>query len=222
MTACVTCGECAGSISVVDISPPQVFISYQWGHGGVTQTLARQAKRFIETRTELLCWLDVEGGILCGEDHIMKMKLGVERCDIFVAFMSDKYIKSENCRREFAQACEANKFIIPVLVPILFDERRDSEELRESESGWKGETATDDWWKRISAMEGTREVEVRWSNLASFQRRVELRVEKPEEGGEVRADESCLDLLLSILQSRIYRGNFVNHVVACCLISRRS
>eukprot|EP00960_Hanusia_phi_P002114 61070-Hanusia_phi.AAC.1 len=57
-------------------------------------------------------------------------------------FVSDKYVKSANCRREIQRACQAGKHIVPVFVPVLFQKEKDSKK-KESESGWTGRKAKD-------------------------------------------------------------------------------
>ena len=136
-------------------------------------------KRRIEEQTSLQCWFDVERGIDPGKDHVQKMELGVSRCEVFVVFMSDRYVKSANCRREFARACQTKKYIIPVLVPVLFEDGKDLK----SESGWKGDKRDKDWWKRIEEVDkqpggAIHSVEVNWRYLTEFPKPFKLEAAK--------------------------------------------
>ncbi|EKX45794.1 hypothetical protein GUITHDRAFT_108245 [Guillardia theta CCMP2712] len=228
LTAKIRCDGCQREVEVLDVTPPQVFLSYQWGHENSTQKMVREVKRWIEEQTSLQCWFDVEGGINPGEDHMQKMELGVSRCEVFVVFMSDKYVKSANCRREFARACEAGKYIIPVLVPVLFEPGQDSDRL-ESESGWKGDHRhADDWWKRVAVIEGSggavQEVKVDWRRLADFPKTFEIGAEwleqqQQQDKAEGGLNISRLEKLVAAVQARVYRGGVVFHEVACLVVA---
>ncbi|EKX32523.1 hypothetical protein GUITHDRAFT_121310 [Guillardia theta CCMP2712] len=224
LTAKIYCDGCQREMDVLDVTPPQVFLSYQWGHDNSTQKMVREVKRRIEEQTSLQCWFDVEGGINPGEDHMQKMELGVSRCEVFVVFMSDKYVKSGNCRREFARACEAGKYIIPVLVPVLYEASRDSKDL-ESESGWKGDKGGEDWWKRIAELEketseAANKVKVDWTYLASFSKPLEVQAKREQQEQQQQEKDrgglhvSGLEALVAAVQARVYRGGVVFHEVA--------
>ncbi|EKX37649.1 hypothetical protein GUITHDRAFT_116126 [Guillardia theta CCMP2712] len=212
LAAKIECPTCGMHVDVFDVTPPQVFLSYQWGHKCSTQEMVKQVKRRIEEQTSLQCWLDVEGGINPGEDHMQKMELGVSRCEVFVVFMSDKYVKSANCRREFARACETGRYIIPVLVPVQFQPDQDSASGLESESGWKGDKRHQDWWKRISGIEqgegAALEVEVNWRHFKSFPQTFELEAEM--RGEKVLVKRGVQELVAAV-QARAYRGSIVWH-----------
>eukprot|EP00960_Hanusia_phi_P046152 757656-Hanusia_phi.AAC.1 len=200
LTAKTYCELCDKEVDVIDVVPPQVFLSYQWGHGKSTQKMVRQVKREIEERTSLQCWFDVGGGINAGDDHVEKIELGVSRCELFVPFLSDRYLKSANCRREYKRACEKRKYIIPVFVPVLF-------QGEDPESGWNG-SKDKDWWKDVveAAGEGGG-VEVDWTHLASFRKPLEL--EAGWKGDDIEV--SGLEELVAAVQARAYRGAFVLH-----------
>lgn len=53
---------------------------------------------FTQARADVLCWLDCEGGLSAGTDHVKHMTDGVNKAHVVVIFLSDAYIKSENCR----------------------------------------------------------------------------------------------------------------------------
>eukprot|EP00960_Hanusia_phi_P012987 379667-Hanusia_phi.AAC.2 len=202
LTAKIVCERCDKEVDVLDVVPPQIFLSYQWGHDKSTQQMVRKVKQKIEERTSLQCWFDVEGGINAGEDHVAKMDVGVSRCELFVAFLSDMYVKSANCRREFRRACETNKCIIPVFVPVLF-------QGDESASGWQGSKARG-WWTAIDKADGEgSEVGVDWTHLRSFPNTLDLKAEKKGDDIEI----SNLDELVAAVQARTYRGTVIFHEV---------
>mmetsp|Transcript_2337 Transcript_2337/g.5484 ORF Transcript_2337/g.5484 Transcript_2337/m.5484 type:complete len:317 (-) Transcript_2337:322-1272(-) len=209
LEAKIYCKRCQKEVDVLDVVPPQVFLSYNWGHDNSTQKMVRQVKQKIEDTTSLQCWLDVEGGINPGEDHMQRMEHGVSRCELFVMFVSDKYVKSANCRREYRRACETGKYIIPVFVPVLFAKEKDSDK-KESESGWTGDTAKD-WWKSIAGVAGPgadEDVQVDWNRLASFSDPLELKATRHKDGS---VEVSDLNQLVAAVQARVYRGSFVFH-----------
>eukprot|EP00960_Hanusia_phi_P063239 765417-Hanusia_phi.AAC.1 len=227
------CISCERDVDVIDIVPPQVFLSYNWGAQKSTQEMVRRVKQAIEEKTIMQCWFDVEGGINLGDDHIKKMKLGVKRCSVFVLFISDKYVKSPNCRRELTQACLTAKYIIPVFVPVLFEEGKDTTE-KESESGWKGRSER--WWERMAEIE-TQEVKV-----IEIEEAKDIEVKKAKDGETGAANEikvleylssipktynlgattndegritevQGLEALVAAVQARVYRGGFTVHEV---------
>ncbi|EKX32844.1 hypothetical protein GUITHDRAFT_175538 [Guillardia theta CCMP2712] len=105
------------NIRVLDIMPPSVFCSYNWGYENRTQQLVRSFVKQVELSTRVFCWLDIAGGIGGGQDHLQAMQEGVRRAKIFLLFLTDQYCKSINCKFEFCQAVKTGKYIIPVLLP---------------------------------------------------------------------------------------------------------
>eukprot|EP00960_Hanusia_phi_P045928 757504-Hanusia_phi.AAC.1 len=163
--------------------------------------MVRQVKQAIEDKTSLQCWFDVEGGISPGEDHLQKMELGVERCEVFVMFISDRYVKSINCRREIRRACQTHKYILTVFVPELFQE----EERRSGWSGSKGEG----WLKTLAEADGdVGGIRVRWDHLQSFPKTMDLTAARRPDGS---VDVSELEELVAAVQARAYRGRVVFH-----------
>eukprot|EP00960_Hanusia_phi_P016062 472873-Hanusia_phi.AAC.1 len=224
------CISCDRNVDVIDIVPPQVFLSYNWGAKNSTQEMVRRVKQAIEEKTVMQCWFDVEGGINLGEDHIEKMRLGVKRCSVFVLFISDKYVKSANCRRELTQACLTGKYIIPVFVPVLFDDSTENE----SESGWKGRKER--WWERMAEIETQEVKDIQNEEAKDF----EVKTAKEGETGAVDENKVLeylstipktyslgakltdegkitevqgLDELVKAVQARVYRGDFTVHEV---------
>jgi hypothetical protein len=144
----VTCSVCLCSSSVMDLAPPEVFISYNWGARDrftgkySTQEAVRQLVKGIEEKADVFCWFDVEGGLDLGQDHIREMHKGVKGASVVIVFLSDSYVISENCRLEFTTATEQKKYIIPILVP-----HKEGNEVKEGISaGWTGKYDSDTWW----------------------------------------------------------------------------
>ncbi|EKX39881.1 hypothetical protein GUITHDRAFT_154321 [Guillardia theta CCMP2712] len=130
------------------------------------------------------------------------MELGVSRCELFILFMSHKYVKSANCRREYVRACEAGKYIIPVFVPVLFKEASDSE------SGWRGDKGKE-WWKSIADVEGKAAEgnKVDWNHLKHFPKTFNLSAG----GGTDEIQVLGVEELVAAVQARVYRGDTVFH-----------
>lgn len=85
----------------------QVFLSYNWGMQTVekdgtkrysTQGIVSELQRRIEVEADITCWLDIAGGMGAGQDHLKEMVDGVQCASVFVAFLSDAYVISKNCR----------------------------------------------------------------------------------------------------------------------------
>jgi len=70
-------------------------------------------KAFLEQEGDIVCWFDVEGGMDVGDDHLKKMMEGIRKCTVCVIFLSDAYLNSENCKREYQFAVHFSKVISP-------------------------------------------------------------------------------------------------------------
>mmetsp|Transcript_37236 Transcript_37236/g.99101 ORF Transcript_37236/g.99101 Transcript_37236/m.99101 type:complete len:1895 (+) Transcript_37236:92-5776(+) len=144
MVKCSVCGE---SSRVMDVVPPEVFGSYNWGakkpNGEYsTQEMVVKLLRDVEFHTDLVCWIDVEGGMGAGQDLIKEMLHGIIKSNVVVVFLSDAYVNSPNCKREFALACRFCKYLVPVLVP------ESASHVFGSNVGWTGRGAEDpQWWE---------------------------------------------------------------------------
>ena len=141
----VNCPQCMassrpGTFQIVDILNTDVFVSYNWGPGKINQTFVIPFIRKVELDTNILCWVDIHGGLSAGQDHLNEMKRGVTKCSIFIMFLTDDYVVSGNCQREFIDCVKSRKYIIPVLVPTLKNGESKS-------TGWSGNC--DPWWKHI-------------------------------------------------------------------------
>ncbi len=103
-------------IQILDILRLDVFISYNWGLNQCTQELIKPIVTHIELETGMLCWFDINGGLSAGDNCTEKMVKGVSDSCIVVIFLTDAYINSVNCRREFLAAVESKKYILPILM----------------------------------------------------------------------------------------------------------
>lgn len=154
----MTCPKCSAmglpALRILDILVPEVFLSYNWGvpvHDAEdaatvkysTQEIVRGFRQHIEVHADVLCWLDVEGGLTAGQDHLKQIEEGVARASVTVIFISDQYVNSENCKREFFYTTHGGNFIIPVLVP---EHRGPNGQVMAS--GWSGPGGENsEWWE---------------------------------------------------------------------------
>lgn len=124
----VTCPKCMREglppLRIMHILAPDVFLSYHWGqqyeqNGRTlyrTQEIVRKLRQPIEVGTDVLCWLDIEGGVTPGQDHLKEIQDGVVRATVVVVFLTDGYVLSPNCNKEYHTAISNGKFLIPVLL----------------------------------------------------------------------------------------------------------
>lgn len=98
----------------------EIFISYHWGqqseYGFETQMFVATLKNELERHTRLTCWFDLDR-MGAGEDILDAMRDGVAHADVFVCCLTDSYVHSVNCMREFKHAVNMRKLIIPLLLP---------------------------------------------------------------------------------------------------------
>ncbi len=109
--------------------PAQLFISYCWGKQVVsqeagqspgqqfeTQLLVTKLKTDLEKSLRLTCWLDTERmGAGCSIDK--EMEDGVKDAHVFICCLTDAYLGSSNCLKEFKAAANSDKLIVPLLLP---------------------------------------------------------------------------------------------------------
>ncbi|ORY42063.1 hypothetical protein BCR33DRAFT_825036 [Rhizoclosmatium globosum] len=102
-----------------------LFISYSWSTTAEVDAIVNK----LETETKLQIWRDKKD---MNENIYESMGGGLAGCRAVVAFLSEKYLTSENCKNELYFARELKKPIIPV---YLFEESTDIESLKRSDSG---------------------------------------------------------------------------------------
>ncbi|XP_076465519.1 LOW QUALITY PROTEIN: uncharacterized protein LOC143297198 [Babylonia areolata] len=91
-------------------TPPDVFISYQWGH----QAEVRVLRQHLEM-AGFSCWMDV--GQMGGGDKLFeKIDSGIRGAKVVLSCVSAKYAKSPNCNREVNLSVNLGKPIIPLLM----------------------------------------------------------------------------------------------------------
>ena len=148
--ATVVCSVCSGASSVMDVAPPEVFYSYNWGQRQIDGTYSNQERvrplvTAVEYLADVYCWFDVGGGMGFGQDQLQEMKQGVILAKVVVIFLSDAYVNSPNCQREYIHASRLNKHLIPILVPNEGTEWKPGVSF-----GWSGPGPEDpDWWTHI-------------------------------------------------------------------------
>jgi len=198
---------------ILDILAPEVFLSYNWGahsenekgvHTWSTQEMVKQFKREVEYRAEVLCWLDVEGGLAAGQDHVAQMVSGMQQANITVIFLSDRYVNSPNCLLEFALCISGGNFLIPVLVPQYPEHETDPSKI--ATAGWTGPgEGNTEWWihaqrtcthKTIEISKGHTEA-LDWEALKQFEP-IDLRK---------RTQEETVEMICRRLLSRVHRIN---------------
>jgi hypothetical protein len=109
----------------------------------------------MELQADLLVWQDVCGGMGFGDNHKVEMLEGIKKATVVVIFLSDAYVNSPNCQREYLHAVRNSKFIVPVLVPPDNDSRFSDPADPQycANSGWTGEYDADNhrrhWWRHI-------------------------------------------------------------------------
>ena len=111
------CFKCQGKVKVTEVLKRPIFLSYNWGHNGSTQRIAKALCERILLATEMPYWLDMDGGMGAGDEFIGEMRQGVAECDVVIIMLSDAYCNSPNCLREFIHTATLGKHVIPLLVP---------------------------------------------------------------------------------------------------------
>ncbi len=211
-TGVVSCPLCIAAkrpskFSITDILNTDVFFSYSWGRESLNQNLVLPFARKIELETDIMCWLDVQGGLSEGQDHIREMVSGVSKCSVFIMCVTDGYATSENCRREFVACSKMGKFIIPLLMP-----QNQNKITGVSSDGWSGTTSP--WWKHFEMLApdavdpDDSSSKIAWFLLDSY-KPVDLRAMKREEYMSSAGEEIICRIL-----SRLHRGGdnrFLQH-----------
>lgn len=207
------CCERAGrhsNVRVLDIIVAEVFISYNWGCNNSTQLMVRPMRLRIEQKADVICWLDVGGGMGAGQSQFAEMEEGIRKCTVVLIFISDAYCGSDNCVREFLHATRHSKYLVPVLVPDLGP-------TRTGPSGWTGPGPGDrDWWQHATKCSSCRDPDTgkpfSWSALGQFEP-IDLRVVGDEANGaaQQRGAEVCELEIVKRIQSRFHRGKHIQH-----------
>lgn len=93
LTDCPQCRDKGrdGAMRILDLFPPDVFLSYNWGVTTVvdgkkcysTQVLVTPLKERLEREEDILCWFDVQGGMGAGQN--LKAEMEVRRILILQA-----------------------------------------------------------------------------------------------------------------------------------------
>lgn len=210
-TGLVTCPMCLSSQKILDLVGVEVFVSYNWGLQNKTQGFV-QSMGYIEAELDIFCWLDVGGGLKIGQDLIQSMMDGVAKCPIFLVFLSDSYVKSRNCQREFMEAFRQRKYVIPVLLPelgILPDG---------TSTGWSNmESCCDDssWLSHLSNMCNSYHHPddagsiLRWDYLSEF-----APIDARHTDSSKKAEQKSLVFAITDrITTRIHRGTFTSSSV---------
>jgi len=198
-------------IRILDIITPETFISYQWGifdkaiQTHATQAFVKRVKDFIEETAEIVVWMDIAGGMGAGQNLQAEMQDGIRKSTVVVLMLSDSYVNSNNCKREFLLACRHSKFLVPVLLPDLGA-------VRGVSSGWSGPATVEDssWWEHIKTVcEDRTDPDsgdaIDWSVLARFEP-IDMRSCRDPGHGSFTEHE-----IVRKICSRFHRQHFVQH-----------
>mmetsp|Transcript_69115 Transcript_69115/g.144098 ORF Transcript_69115/g.144098 Transcript_69115/m.144098 type:complete len:662 (-) Transcript_69115:402-2387(-) len=142
------------SVRILDIVSPEVFISYNWGVKSVvdgtvvwsSHSIVKPLRRRLDVEDEVVCWLDVGGGMGAGQDLKAEMIEGVRKSTVVLIFLSDLYVNSGNCKIELEHSIAMGKYIIPVLLPCRG-------KINGISSGWTGPGPENrGWWMHASSI----------------------------------------------------------------------
>ena len=244
----VGCDKCerAGrpkNLAVIDVIKPQVFFSYNWGSKITlpdgrefpwgTQAFVIPLRNRVELSTELLIWLDVGGGMNLGQSHINLMEEGIKKATVVVIFLSDAYVNSPNCQREFLHSLRNHKYIVPVLLPpeerLPDDPRSDVKNIDRyvPNSGWTGHydaNAHNKFWfqhiysvirKNSDGYGGIPTLRydpdyptklIDWGQIGRFEP-----IDMREVLKSQKIDSKEEKKLIEKIMSRFHRGNYIDH-----------
>ncbi|XP_052697616.1 uncharacterized protein LOC128175814 [Crassostrea angulata] len=90
--------------------PPEIFLSYQWGHQNEVKLICRHLEM-----AGYKCWMDI--GQMGGGDKLFeKIDSGIRAAKIVISCVTEKYAKSPNCNREVNLSVNLGKPMIPLLM----------------------------------------------------------------------------------------------------------
>ncbi|XP_062610889.1 uncharacterized protein LOC134272700 [Saccostrea cucullata] len=90
--------------------PPEIFLSYQWGHQNEVKLISRHLEM-----AGYKCWMDV--GQMGGGDKLFeKIDSGIRAAKVVISCVTEKYAKSPNCNREVNLSVNLGKPMIPLLL----------------------------------------------------------------------------------------------------------
>ena len=198
------CFTCKTNVKIKEVLKRPIFLSYNWGNDLSTQKIARPLCERILEVTEMPYWLDIDGGMGFGDELVTEMREGVAACEIVVLMISDAFVNSDNCLREFIHMCNHHKYIIPILVPNFGPTRC-------GPSGWTGvyEAGDEDWWKHAERICTSKDPDapeevIDWSYLSAFNP-IDLREIKLEEDGSLPVNSEAENMIISRIVSRFFR-----------------
>ena len=204
------CFKCQGKVKVTEVLKRPIFLSYNWGHNGSTQRIAKALCERILLATEMPYWLDMDGGMGAGDEFIGEMRQGVAECDVVIIMLSDAFCNSPNCLREFIHTATLGKHVIPLLVP-------DKGETRCGPSGWSGLFTLGDpsWWKHAESIctcqdPDKPERKIPWEYLAAFTP-IDLRQEPLTQDGSLHDGSGAENDIIVRLTSRFFKHSVPIH-----------
>ena len=241
----VDCPKCRRArrpnmIPIIELIKPQVFFSYNWGSaitlpdgrkGLSTQAHVIPLRNRVELSTDLLVWLDVGGGMQYGQNHINLMAEGIKNSVVVVIFLSDAYVNSPNCQREYLHSVRNCKYIVPVLLPpeerSPNDPKSDVNNISEyvPNSGWTGKYDENEhskfWCQHIYSVirrnsdgssvrlkydpdDASKKID--WRCLGAF-RPIDMREAFKSQTLDSKEEKKLIELIMS----RFHRGKYIDH-----------
>lgn len=102
----------------------------------------------LEREVDVACWIDETkerntwkgNGATTDVSKWHAVKNGVERSAVVILLLSDAYVNTDSCKREFVAAVNSQKVLIPVLLS-----RGEAADNGYNE-GWTGNVGSDHWW----------------------------------------------------------------------------
>ena len=151
--SCLSAGS-LGLIKVSDIVPSEIFISGFMDLDESKQSILNKMIEALESEADVSCAKQDNDGMF-----------ELQEAMFFVALLSDSYLLSKACRKQFGLALAGCKHIIPILLPVS----EQSAEIGVS-SGWTGRRG-EDYWKHALFTQHShnhKDSSVDWSFLKYF------------------------------------------------------
>eukprot|EP01051_Picozoa_sp_SAG22_P004563 SAG22_NODE_247_length_13918_cov_7.885375_7_plen_1317_part_00 len=99
----------AAAAATLDMRSKHVMISYQWD----AQSFVKRVRGSIHA-TGIKTWMDITGGM--GSDIYQSMADGVQNAAVVLAFMTQRYQESDNCKLELKFAKQSGIPVIPIML----------------------------------------------------------------------------------------------------------
>ena len=112
----VQCRACNEHLSLLDVFPPEVYVSWQLTASDTENAISSLIKQ-VEIDADVLVWMTKGGD--AGRQWEASSGLAASRAYIIMVLLSEEYVASKRCAAELREAVRAGKHIIPILLPVL-------------------------------------------------------------------------------------------------------